>query len=241
MNDQSELTWFLTQGISVFERSTTGPILDKLEMDAYVSRICPICSHGVIVESSIRRNGGRLRWVRDSKVGDWCQRCNGVGVLPMRLSPEEQALADSGEWASSDREGQRSAVPDAVLVRYAFVSRALSRMPPTMRDALTLAYGDEGEEVSHTVLGRSWACTPLTAAGSALLTTERERRVRAEGIEPERPIQCMVALTRLGAGKSHPERSKLLALAAAEAIVLLRRAEAIWDRLVEDQTGRLAS
>ena len=242
MIDQLELEWFLTKGISAFERSTAGAILERLEIDAYVSHICPVCDHGIIIEASKDRHGNRLHWVHSAAIGDWCKRCNGTGVIPQRLSPDEQRMVDTGSWAtSSDHEGQRSAVPDQVLVRYAYVSRTLSRMSIRLRDALTSAYGDEGSELASTVHGRSWACSPLTRAGTELLTAERERRTRVAGIEPERPIQAMTALANLSIGKANPDRVKLLADAAGAAEKLLRAAEALWDQIVTLEPRRRAA
>jgi hypothetical protein len=237
MIEQSELTWYLSEGISVFERSTTGAILEKLDRDAHVSRDCPVCDgQGIMGEKTIRRGAPRIRWVRDAKSGDWCERCHGTGVLPMRLSHDEQALVDSGDWAMpSDHAGQRSAVPDAVLVRYAYVSRILHNMPSLLRDALVMGYSDAGEELSATLHGRSWACSPLTKAGGALLSQERERRTRVEGVEPERPIQCMTALANLNGQSKNKERKELLAEASRQAVQLLRMAEARWDAVASGQ------
>ena len=241
MIEESELTWFLTQGISVFERSTFGAVLERLDMDAHVSRTCPICEAGIVIEVTQKRHAKRLKWVAEAKIGDWCRRCNGTGVIPVRLSPEEQTMVDSDGWSmDSDHEGQRSAVPDAVLVRYAFVSRSLSRMPLRLKDALTLAYGDEGAELANTLHGRSWACSPLTKAGVQLLAAERERRTRVNGIEPERPIQAMTALANLALGKGNPERTKLLAEAARDANELLKKAEHCWECVVTLEPKRRA-
>jgi hypothetical protein len=244
MIEQPELTWYITRGISCFERSTSGAILERCEMQAFVSFRCLKCNglgllpnvawymtetyHGEPINPPRLINGGKT-----------CPRCNGTGAQPMRLSPEEQKLVDSGDWASSgDHAGQRSSVPDEVLCRYASVSRTLNRMRRVRKEALMMAFGDEGEELASTSHGRAWACSPLTASGAELLRQERERRVRVEGIEPERPIQCMVALANLSGHKSHPERVKLLAQAAKEAISLLADSIAEWDAILESAERR---
>jgi hypothetical protein len=238
MIEQAELTWFITQGIAVFERSTTGDILDKLDRDAHVSRECPICDgNGIILEQAKKRCSAKIAWVRAAKIGDWCKRCNGVGQIPMRLSPEEQSLVDSGEWAtSSDHEGTRSTVPDAILCRYANVSRTLSKMPIRLRDALMAGYGDEGEELAATLHGRAWACAYLTKAGAELLRKERERRTRVEGIEPERPIRCLTDLARLNGHQSNPDRTKLLSEASTSSVRLLKKAEDMWEAIIATES-----
>lgn len=243
MIDAEELTWFLTEGLSVFERSTTGAILEKLEMDAYVSRSCRRCGGCGVLDEGWTQTHRRCLNSNDPDnkyeippiahlTGAWCPKCNGTGAEPMRLSAEEQRLVDTGDWSSDDKEGKRSAVPDATLVRYAHVSRTLSLMPSLLREALVMAYGDEGEGLSSTVHGRSWACSPLTIAGGELLLKERRRRTVDEKDAPERPIRCMTALANLGANKAHPERVKLLAEAAADAERLLNSAERAWTRIV---------
>lgn len=246
MIDATELTWFLTEGISVFERSTTGAILDKLSMDAFVSRACRRCNGaGILEDPWSQKDQRRLTPEERGKFSDeylskqvelmsgaWCPKCFGTGSEPVRLTPDEQRMVDSGDWsASADHEGQRSAVPDAVLVRYAHVSRTLAMMPMLLREAIVLAYGDEGEELSHTIRGRSWACAPLTVAGASLLAKERQRRTQKVEAEPELPIRCLTALASLGHSKAHPERTKLLAEAVEGAIALLKAAEAEWDHL----------
>jgi hypothetical protein len=245
MIDSDELTWFLTEGISVFERSSTGAILDKLEMDAFVSRSCRKCGGAGIIDEGHIQTEKRILGSRDPyntykldnpvhhKTGAWCPKCKGTGAEPVRLSAEEQRLVDAGDWSSDDKEGKRSSVPDSTLIRYAHVSRTLSRMPSLLREALVMAYGDDGEGLSGTVHGRSWACSPLTIAGCELLLKERKRRTVDEEDAPERPIRCMIALAKLGANKAHPERAKLLGEAAAAAEELLRSAERSWTRIVE--------
>jgi len=241
MIDQAELTWFLSTGGCYFERSPFGAVLDRLDNAAHVSRRCPICEDGIVTSNVKRWHSQRLLWVRNAPIGAWCNRCGGTGSIPQRLSCDEQKLVDDGTMTvRSDGDSQRAAVPDQVLVRYAHVSRTLSRMRPTLRNALMAAYGDEGEDLAATVHGRSWACSPLTPGGSRLLRLERDRRVRKKGVEPERPIRALTALARLNGHRKDPERAELLASAARDANALLRAAEAEWDRVIDVTQKRSA-
>lgn len=241
MIEQQELCWYLSQGISLFERSTCGAILDKLELESCTSRDCRVCGGDGIVDQPFRcpdpKDPARTILVN---LGAWCPKCKGSGVEPVHLTPEEQRLIDSGEWSTtSDKEGQRSAVPDQTLVRFAYVSRSLSRMPERHRDVIVAAYGDEGEELSHGVMGRAWAVTPLTDAGATLLRQERDRKEADTDIaEPEKPVQCLISLARLPKGKRQAERTKLLAKAATQAEKLLREAEAVWELIVGGLTEK---
>ena len=233
MIEQKELTWYLSRGISIFERSTCGAILDKLELESCTSRECRICHGEGIVDEPFDcpdpKDRARTITVQ---LGAWCRRCRGIGVEPVHLSTDEQKLVESGEWATTDREGSRSQVPDETLVRFAHVSRMLSALPLDTRTAIEAAYGDEGEELSHGLKGRHWALTPLTAAGKQLLAAERDRKATVGVTVPERPVQCLVSLADLPKDKNHPERRELLAKASSQAEKMLQLAEATWDVVV---------
>jgi hypothetical protein len=233
MKEQSELTWYLSKGISMFERSTIGAILDKLELESCTSRKCRKCDGQGIVDEPFTcpdpKDPARTITVQ---LGKWCPKCKGTAVEPVFLTPEEQKMIDSGEWSSNDKEGTRSAVPDETLVRFAHVSRMLSLMPTEHREVIEAAYGDEGDELSHGLKGRAWAVTPLTKAGLELLRSERDRKQTVGIVAPEKPVQCLVSLADLPKDKKHPERSKLLADAASEAEKMLKEAEAVWDLVV---------
>lgn len=233
MLEQKELTWYLSKGISIFERSTIGAILDKLELESCVSRSCRMCGGSGIVDKPFQcpdpKDKARTITIQ---LGAWCEKCKGTGVEPVRLSEEEKRLVDSGEWSRNDSEGTRSAVPDETLVRFAFVSRLLSLLPSEAREVIEAAYGDEGEELSHGLKGRAWAVTPLTEAGKKLLAGERCRKETAGIASPEKPVQCLASLADLPKNKRQPERTKLLAEAASQAEKMLREAEAVWNLVV---------
>lgn len=234
MLDQGELEWFLSFGITLFERSTTGAILDKIAMDAFTSRRCHVCDGGGIITKSFSfRANGRSPIAYNS--GDWCFRCGGTGAIPVRLTPEEQALVNSGDQRARETDSYRAAVPDESIARYAVVSRRLSRMPRSLAVSLAAAYGDEGSECALTPKGRAWAVTPYTSAGRKLLEQERRRKARTPGVEPERPVRALLALAALDANRPSPDRTALLADASVRSMALLEQSERAWVRVsIED-------
>lgn len=243
--DQVDLTWYLSQGGAIFERSTIGAILEKLKNESCVTRKCKKCNGKGIVKTICRRTvthteidqtsgePKEVTTVHEYGLGDWCQKCNGTGYKAVRLSAEESRQAYSGEWSSSkDRDGARSAVEDEILVRYAHVSRMLSRMPLEYRLGIEAGYGDEGEAASNTKRGRVWACLPLTEAGEELLRDARERGLLIDGVTPWSQCEYLSALANLREKQRGAARTKLLELAINQATELLRKSEAVWDLTV---------
>lgn len=238
MLDQSELEWFLSEGITLFERSTTGAILDKIAMDAFTSRRCHICDGEGIIKRDFKIRAGRNN-TKEFKSGDWCFKCGGTGAVPVRLTPDEQSLVSSGDFHVRETDSFRAAVPDAAIARYAVVSRRLSRMPRCLAVAISAAYGDEGESSSLTARGRAWAVAQHTPAGRRLLELERNRKIRTKGVEAERPYLALTELARMDGSKAKPERTALLAEASTGAVRLLEKAEHAWIRVsIEDGRSR---
>lgn len=233
MKEQAELVWYLSQGITVFQRSTLGPMLDKLELESCTSRTCRKCKGSGIVDEphDVPDPKDPVRTIT-VQFGAWCPRCRGTGVEPVRLSAEEQELVHGDDWCRSDHEGTRTQVPDETLVRFAHVSRLLAGLQLPIRRVIEAAYGDEGEELAKSLKGRAWAVTPLTRAGRELLAQERDRKTAAEVADPERPVWCLASLADLPKDKRHPERTKLLANASRQAEKLLAEAEAVWELMV---------
>jgi len=228
--DQDKLEWFLSYGITVFERSTTGAILDKIAMDAFASRRCHVCDGSGIIQKTFQTRTGKSSY-RLIEAGSWCFKCNGVGRNAVRLSPEEQAMAGSSGHGHRDTDSMRAAVPDAVIVQYATVSRRLARMPRVLMLAIMDGYGDEGAECALTPKGRAWAVTPRTTPGRRLLAQERARKEATKGVNPERPVRAMLALAALDGHKPNADRTKLLAEASQMAVALLLTAERSWETI----------
>src|SRR5690242_4935100 len=79
LSDEAALSWYFGQGLSIYERSTFGAILAKLEREGFGSEACARCSGsgiletgGVNVENKCKTCGGDGRVARR-----WCQDCQG--------------------------------------------------------------------------------------------------------------------------------------------------------------------
>lgn len=226
MIDAEELTWFELEGVTYFERSPTGPMLDNLEAAAYKSSYCHTCAGKGIVDkpwSGLDRHGEPVNFMH----GAWCSKCNGTGSIPVRLTAEEQRSADNGELAENHNEGARAAVDDSVLIRYAQVSRALDRMDSFYRDAIETAYGAMGEFLATTPHGRSWSLAPMTEAGKEIVAKERENK-KSE-LNPDMQIVFLTELAKTSSGKKDHELIAALGKAANEAESILKLAEFRWE------------
>jgi hypothetical protein len=93
--DEAALSWYFGQGLSIYERSTFGAILAKLDRAGFGSETCKRCDGagilevgGVNVETKCKTCGG------DGRVGRrWCHDCDGMG----RVAPYEVQV-DAGGW-----------------------------------------------------------------------------------------------------------------------------------------------
>lgn len=105
--DEAALSWYFGQGLSIYEKSTFGPIVQKIAMDGYASTTCGKCDGagiieeggGVTLEDKCRGCGGSGR--EPHKAGReqrWCITCGGLG----REAPYEVELPRGG-WCPSCR------------------------------------------------------------------------------------------------------------------------------------------
>lgn len=232
MRDRDELTWYLTHGLSTFERSTFGAILDVLESRAYTSQVCHHCwGSGILSEKKCFRVDGQKVYMPD---GAWCPVCHGTGAISVRITTDDlDAIQTVHATGHSSESNSRSAPPDEALARYALVSRRLYRMSPHTRDALVAAYGDAGQiHAKDGIRGRAWAVAPLTVPGRKLLRHARDRRDANpdQALGNEDPVALLTAVAQLDASSPLPERTRLLAEAIEASWELLREAEREWER-----------
>ncbi len=233
MRDKEELRWYLTSGLSMFERSTFGAILDVLESRAYVSQKCHKCwGEGILsTDTKHRDQDGRVEVLPS---GSWCPKCKGTGCIPVRITSDDLVVIQTVHARTPGASGgYREAPQDEALTRYALVSRRLSRMPVGLRIALCAAYGDAGEAHSGTGLrGRAWACAPLTDAGRKLLQYARETRdAHPDRVHTnEEPVALLTAIAQLDGANPLPQRTKLLAKAVEDGWQTLLAAEQAWDK-----------
>lgn len=106
-HDEASLSWFFGQGLSIYEKSTFGPIVEKIVMDGYGSAPCGKCEGagiieeggGVTLETRCRSCNGTGDAPRKAgEAHQWCWTCGGQGVE----APYEVELP-SGGWCPSCR------------------------------------------------------------------------------------------------------------------------------------------
>lgn len=160
--------------------------------------------------------------------GGWCDRCRGVGSMPIRKKHSRNPLTarpkkDSGE-------GSGYTPDDSALTRYAIVSRRLDLVAAAhgkaMVEVLVAYYGDVGSRWGRTPHGRLFAVYALTGAGHKLVRMSMART--SEGI-------TLSAAERIGVEaetektQPKPNRRALLDAAAGQALTLYERASAAWN------------
>lgn len=226
MKGQADLEWFLMSGESMFERSTTGATLDLLAARAYTSYRCRRkgCAAGILEEVP---EGDTTH-----KVGDWCPRCKGTGVIPARLTATCAKEVTARPTTHDGRSG-RSAIEDDRMPRYATVSRRLWRLPARLRAALRLAYGPDGARCHDGPWNRSWAVALLTSAGTDLLVSIRRSRPDLGGQEAH--LQLLTEVRRLDLSRSVGRRDPRVHDCMQQAEALLQDAERAWDSVLAEE------
>jgi hypothetical protein len=89
-HDEASLSWYFGQGLSIYEKSTFGPIVHKIALDGFSSTECDKCSGtGVLEKKGIRLEdrcpackGERWRAHKKGEAQQWCSTCDGQGVVP---------------------------------------------------------------------------------------------------------------------------------------------------------------
>lgn len=119
--DEAALSWFFGQGLSIYEKSTFGPIVQKIAMDGYASTVCGTCDGGGIIEEGggvtledkCRGCGGSGR--EPHKAGReqrWCLTCDGLG-----REPAYEVEVSKGGWCPSCHGTGTGSVERAALRR----------------------------------------------------------------------------------------------------------------------------
>lgn len=237
MIDASELIWFESEGLTYFERSPMGAMLDHLEMAAHKSGYCKNCAGKGITDkpwTSVSKTGK----VIEHEAGEWCVKCHGTGSVAVRMTAQEQRDAYGESRAVADSDSHRAAVDDSVLIRYAQVSRTLDNMARDMREAIETAYGSMGEYLATLPIGRAFSLAPMTVDGKALIELERVSTTSEDPITCDRAILCLVELSRKTTQKSDPVKSQMIIRASKDAVELLKLAEFSWDESIARLSNR---
>lgn len=111
--DEASLSWYFGPGLSVYDKSTFGAILAKLDRDGFGSERCDRCNGGGILEDGgfamadecrscdgKGRIAGGQAWCHDcggfcvvvpyevrAEHGGWCPDCKGTGATPVDRRP----------------------------------------------------------------------------------------------------------------------------------------------------------
>ena len=195
--DERLLTWYFTRGLSQFERSTMGAMIERLQRDSSGASHCRVCEGVGILETeqAVRRHKHRgkhtelvTRWAlkkrdgalvdervavaQDVAIGSYCQCCWGTGWVPVR-HPRPTTITARPTCGPPESAGV--VVDGEVLRDYAIVSRRLCRMAPSHRLTLELYYGQHGLSWGVTPHGRLLALQAGTLAGKRLLARTKRK------------------------------------------------------------------
>lgn len=88
-HDEASLSWHFGQGLAIYEKSTFGPIVQKIAMDGYTSTQCGNCDgQGTVEKGGVRLEdrcptceGARWRPHKKGEPQEWCITCDGSGVV----------------------------------------------------------------------------------------------------------------------------------------------------------------
>jgi hypothetical protein len=229
LHDEAALQWFFGRGSTVFERSTFGAMLDRLDKDAHTSTPCTLCEGAGILEEggfAIKKVGDDFD-ERTVEHGGWCPRCRGTGFTPVRTRKSKEAL--TARPSKPPIEGGGEAPDDTALTRYAVTSRRLStveRSDPEAIEVLAAYYGDAGCRWGRTRHGRLFAVYALTPAGCKLIKMALEGRQDAIEMSDHERIGVAAELEQ-----TQPKRQRraLLDAAAVQALELVRKAAVAWN------------
>jgi len=215
--DEREIVWFLSFGISAFDHSTMGPMLDRA--DRYGHRMVDIDGEG------------RVKYARVQ------QR-----VLP---DPRRRQLEHASEpwdqnpitaFITAEHRSAGGYTPnDGTLMLFAKVGRRLQRIgqqSPAALDAVEAHYGDRGAAFDAGGVSRFGSVFRLTEPGKKLLRQLVAEAVKAGNrqdlSDDKRLINELVADRKRRSG--HP-KSTLITLASRDSSGLLDQAIRLWHSM----------
>jgi hypothetical protein len=190
--DEVALSWFFGQGLSIYEKSTFGPIVQKIAMDGYASTTCGTCDGagiideggGVTLDDKCRGCSGSGR--EPHKAGReqrWCLTCGGLG-----REPPYEVEVKMGGWCPSCR-GTGSGCVERKSVRRA---RCVWCRP----DPYVASTDERTGEVTKALMITAWVprhcCPNCLGVGDAPITAKPV----AKGDEAGGVIGNDTALTR---------------------------------------------
>lgn len=248
--EESLLEWYFGPAQALFERSTCGSMLDRLEAESMVSSVCRHChGKGILEAADITPAMSRCRpcdgparievghekkpacqwcWLGSGTVteGCWCRACGGTGHTPQHRKPSKGEITVKPKTTN----GNGFEVDDVALRRFAKVSRRISELyekQPLHLQTLAAYYGQVGARYGRIKgRGRIFAVYALTLCGQRLV--KRAQKFALDGT----PLMAYQLIeNEAEADKLCPDRNRtaLLNQADEQARVLLRQAAQSWN------------
>jgi hypothetical protein len=215
-SDSGDLRWFFGRGQTCFERSYFGAQCEALARLAAHTSCCPGCSLPGAHPDSVGSGFG--------KDHDLCRRCDGRGFVSRRVLKHQDTKL-TARPTRPEPTCDREVAAEGDLVRYAHVSRVLSRLPQQVQRVLEAFYGDVG-------------CYFAREHGSALLavylTTLTAEKLLARGRTGAEPDYVRLGrMIRSNSIQPVEQEAALLKAAGKQAERLMRAAVAEWNDVVD--------
>ena len=248
--EESLLEWYFGPAQALFERSTCGAMLYRLEADSMVSTECKRCGgKGILEEADItpeiqrcipckgpadrNTNKPACPWCWNGtgvvREGCWCRRCRGTGHTPVRKKRGDRATVRVKAHSSVCVE-----VDDVALRKYAKVSRRVGELYENSREMLEVLaayYGLVGACYGRGKRGRIFAVYALTPCGHKLVKRAQKRSLD-DGTQLQ-AYQLIENEAEADRQAPDPNRTALLNQADEQARRLLKEASRAWNQTRE--------
>ena len=227
---EGELEWYFTEGLALFERSSVGAILDRLERESCAKLSCPKCcgEERRAVVAAMQRQihlidrdmlGAAIMTPGILANGNVCPKCGGTGSVfaPMGQGHTGKVTARPMGFEVKQAGYQ---VDESLMTRYAQVTRWLMRVGSECADVLCAYYGSDACRCAMVdPWGAHLAIMPQTAAGKKLI--EKSKAKGDLGLPPIERVRIQAILQ-----KSAPIdwRGELIERAYGQAVGLLKLA-----------------
>lgn len=223
-SDADDVRWYFGRGQTCFESSYFGAQCEELARRAAVTKCCPGCSLQGAHPDSVGSGFG--------KDHDLCSRCNGRGFVSRRV-PKHQDTKLTARPTQPEPAHDRNVESDEILMRFAHVSRILSRLPQQARRVLEAFYGDVGCYFAREHGSALFAVYLTTLAAEKLLSSGRN------GNDPD--YTRLGRLIRSNAIQPVEKEAALLKAAAKQSERLMQAAVAEWNDTVGSRKSTASS
>jgi hypothetical protein len=250
--EESLLEWYFGPAQALFERSTCGAMLERLDADRMVSTECKACGgKGILDETDItpanqrcvpcdgprcdephqQRPACQWCWMGSGEVkeGCWCRRCRGTGWTAVAKGRNSSKITVRPKSTS----GAGFEVDDIALRKYAKISRRVNELYENDRENLNILaayYGFAGLRFGrdpNNRRGRIVAVYALTPSGQKLV-----KRGQKFGLDNGETLMAyQIVENEIEANKLSPDRNRSALIDAADeqARKLIKRAAIAWN------------